>query len=165
MAPSLPLSCAAISAAFAASRRAVQQLQLLSKSTADLCRHLRSSTIWLSYEVNFIATWMHLHNCRCFQEHLRMLLQSLSALGLSPGKSVSIEMYLETLLRSRWVSGKITHFFWIDLHFADVSPSDHVWRMWRRISVCNPISETNVAFCWYSVCLLINFPNCSSQLA
>ena len=48
---------------------------------------------------------MHLHNCRCFQEHLRMLLQSLRALCLGAGGSESVSMYIEVLVRSPRVSG------------------------------------------------------------
>jgi len=46
---------------------------------------LGCSKIWLSYKSNLEASWMHLNNCRCFQEHLRMLLHSLRALCLAPG--------------------------------------------------------------------------------
>jgi len=63
---------------------------------------------------------MHLHNCRCFQEHLRMLLQSLRALCLAPGGSGSIWKYLEALVRLSGVSGRIACGFRTDLHFADV---------------------------------------------
>jgi len=54
-APSLPQSCAAVSAALEVSRRAVQWSQLLSKSPADLRRGLRSSKIWLFYKSNLGA--------------------------------------------------------------------------------------------------------------
>ena len=43
-----------------------------------------------SNKSNLIASWMHLHNCRCFQVHLRMLLQSLKALCWAPGGNESI---------------------------------------------------------------------------
>ena len=62
---------------------------------------------------------MHLHNCRCFQEHLRMLLQSLRALCLAPRGSGSVWKYLEALVRSPGVSGRITCGFRTELHFAD----------------------------------------------
>ena len=44
-APSLPQSCAVVSADLDVSRRAAQQSQLLSKSPADLHRSLSSSKI------------------------------------------------------------------------------------------------------------------------
>jgi len=120
MTSSLPQSCTAVSAAPDVSCRAVWQSQLLSKSSADLRRGLRSSKISLFYQSYLVASWMHLHNCRCFQEHLRMLLQSPRALCLAPGRSGSIWKYLEALVRSAGVSGRIACCFRTDLHFADV---------------------------------------------
>jgi len=64
---------------------------------------------------------MHLDNCRCFQEHLRMLLQSLRALCLAPGGSGRIRKYLEALVRSPRVSGSIACGFRTELDSADVS--------------------------------------------
>jgi len=64
---------------------------------------------------------MHPHNCRCIQDHLRMLLQSLRALCLAPGGSGSVWKYLEALVRSPGVSGRIACRFRTELHFADVS--------------------------------------------
>jgi len=63
---------------------------------------------------------MHLHNCRCFQQHLGMLLQSLRALCLAPGGSGSVGKYLEALVTSTEVSGRIACCFRTELHFADV---------------------------------------------
>jgi len=120
MAPSLPQSCAEVSAALDVSCRAGQQSRLLSKSPADLHRGPRRSKICLFQKSSLGASWMHLHNCRCIQEHLRMLLQSLRALSLAPGGSGSIEKYLEALVRSLGVSGRIACCFRTDLHFADV---------------------------------------------
>jgi len=71
-------------------RRAAQRSQLLLKSPADLRRGLRSSSIWLFYKSNLVASWMRLHICRCFQAHLRRLLQSLRAHCVAPGRSGSI---------------------------------------------------------------------------
>jgi len=85
MAPSLPQCCAAVSAALEVSHRAAQGSQPLSKTPADLSRGLRSSKIWLFYKSNFVASWILLYNCRCFQKHLRVLLQSLRAHCLAPG--------------------------------------------------------------------------------
>jgi len=120
IARSLLQSCAAVSAALEVSFRAGQWSQLLSKSPADLRRGLRSSNIWLFYKSNLGASWLHLHNCRCFQKHLRMPLQSLRVLCLAPGGSGRIWKYLEALVRSPGVSGRIVYCFRTDLHFADV---------------------------------------------
>jgi len=62
---------------------------------------------------------MHLHNCRCFQEHLRMLLQSLRALCEAPGGPGSIWKYLEALVRATGESGRFACGLRTDLHFAD----------------------------------------------
>jgi hypothetical protein len=51
----------------------------------SFCRSLRCPNIWQSYKSNLVASWMHLHNCRCFQEHLRMLFQRLRPRSLAPG--------------------------------------------------------------------------------
>jgi len=72
-APKLVLGGAAVLAALEVSCKAEQRSQLLSKSPADLHRGLRSSKIWLLFKSNLVASWMHLHNCRCFQEHLKIL--------------------------------------------------------------------------------------------
>jgi len=100
---SIPQSCAAVSASLEVSRRSVQRSQ-----------ELQNLTILDG------ASWMHLHNCRCFQEHLRMLLESLRALCLAPGGSGSIWRYLEALVRSPGVSGRIASGFRTELYFADV---------------------------------------------
>jgi len=62
---------------------------------------------------------MHLQNCRCFQEHLRMLLQSLRALCFAPGGPGSIWNYSGAPVRSTGVSGRFACGFRTDLHFAD----------------------------------------------
>jgi len=62
---------------------------------------------------------MHLQNCRCFQEHLRMLLQSLRSLCFAPGGPGSIWNYLGALVRSTGVFGRFPCGFQTDLHFAD----------------------------------------------
>jgi hypothetical protein len=64
---------------------------------------------------------MHLNKCRCFQTHLRMLLQSLTALCLAPGGPGSIWNNLGVLVRLTGVSGRFACGFRTDLHFADVS--------------------------------------------
>jgi len=56
-----------------------------------------------------------------FSEHLRMLLQSLRALCVTPGGSGSILKYLEALVMSPVVSGRIVCSFRTNLHCADIS--------------------------------------------
>jgi len=63
---------------------------------------------------------MRLHIFRCFHKHLRMLLQSLRALSFDPARPGSIWMYLEALVRSTGVIGRLACGFWTNLHFADV---------------------------------------------
>src|SRR5882757_7742352 len=63
---------------------------------------------------------MYLQNCRCFPEHLRMLLQSLRALCFAPGGPGSIWNYLGAPVTSTGVSGRFACGFRTDLHFADV---------------------------------------------
>jgi len=101
------------------SHRAAQRSQLLSKDPADLHRGFSCSEIRLSYKSNITASWMHLYNCKCFEEHLRMLLQSLKALCLAPVGPGSIWKYLEALVRSTGVSGRLACGFQTNLHFAD----------------------------------------------
>jgi hypothetical protein len=113
-APILPHSCAPVMASVEVSHWAVQRMQLLSGSPADLCRGLCSSKIWLFCKSNLVVTWMHLHDCRCFQQHLRMLLQSLRAHCLAPVRLGCISMYLEALVRSPRVSGRYACGFWTD---------------------------------------------------
>jgi len=64
---------------------------------------------------------MHLYKCRCLQEHLRMLLQSLRALCLAPGGSGWVWKYLEALVRSPGVCGRIACGFRTDLHIAEAA--------------------------------------------
>jgi len=101
------------------SRRAMQWSQLLSKSSADLHRGLRCFNICLSYMSNSRAFWMHLHNYRCFLEHLRRLWQSLRELRLPTVGPESIWMYLEVLVRSTGVSVRFACGLQSNLQFAD----------------------------------------------
>ena len=113
-------SGAADSAALKVSRRSAQCSQLLSKTPADPRRGLRSYKISLFNQSYHVASRLHLHNCRCFQKHLRMILQSLRALCLTPGGSGSIKKCLEALVRSPGVSVTIACCFRTDLYFAGV---------------------------------------------
>jgi hypothetical protein len=99
--------CAAVLAAVDVSPIAAQRSQLLSKSPTDLRRGHRSCKIWLSYESNLIASWMHRHNSRYFQQHLRIVMQSLRAQSLAPGESGCVYKYSNALVRMPGVSGSI----------------------------------------------------------
>jgi len=89
---------------------------------------------------------MNLHTCRCFQKHLKMLLQSLRALCLAPGGSGSIWKYLEALVGCPGVSGRIGCCFRTNLYFPDagvknevIDPLSHCADFrWER---CNLISQ------------------------
>ena len=101
------------------SRSAAQKSQLLPKSPADLCCHLCSSTIWMSYKVNVATSWIHLPNCRCFQVHVTMVLHHLRAHSWVPGGTGIIWKYLRELVRLTRVSGGIAYGFWTVSHFSD----------------------------------------------
>jgi len=72
---------------------------------------------------------MHIHNCRCFSEHLRMLLQSLRALCKAPGGPGSISKYLEVLVRATGVSERLACGFRMELDFADAC-WESCWTRW-----------------------------------
>jgi len=103
-------ACAEVSLAHKVSFRPAQRSQ-----------QLRYLTILI---VNLIASWMHLHNCRSFQEHLRMLLQSLRAHCKAPGGPGSIWKCWEALEKATGVSGRIACGFRTDLHCADEYDSE-----------------------------------------
>jgi len=63
---------------------------------------------------------MHLHHCRYCPEHLRMLVQSVRALGAAPKGPGSIWKNFEALFRLTGVSGRFTCGFWTDLDLAVV---------------------------------------------
>jgi len=102
------------------SHRAVWRSQLLSKSPTDLHRHLTCSKIQVCYQSNIGASWMHFHHCRCFSEHVRMLLHSLRAPCLAPAGPGSIRKYLQELLSLTGMTGRIVCGFQTNVHFADV---------------------------------------------
>jgi hypothetical protein len=68
---------------------------------------------------------MHFHHCKCFQEHMIMLLHSLRALCNAPGGVRSIRKYLEVLARVTGVSGRFAYSFRTELQFADAAPALH----------------------------------------
>jgi hypothetical protein len=74
---------------------------------------------------------MPLHHCRCFQEHLRMLLQRHRALCKAPGGAGSIWKYLEVLVRAAGEPGSFATGFRTKLHFADVLTT-------HKAILCNP---------------------------
>jgi len=72
--------------------RALQRSQVLWMSPIDLGGGYSCSKIPLSYLSNPVASWMHLPNCRCFEDDLRMLLQSVGALCIAQGGSGRMEL-------------------------------------------------------------------------
>jgi len=99
---------AEVSAALKLSHRAVLRSQ-----------QLQNLTILI---VNLVAFWMNLHHNRCFQEHVRMLMQSLTVLCKAPGGAGSIWKYLEALVRATRLSRRFAFGFQTELHFADEPP-------------------------------------------
>jgi len=95
----------------------------ITTAVSSCFRRLSCSKIWLSYKSNLVACWIHLHNCWCFQEHLRMLFQSLRALCIAPGGPGSIWNHLGALVRSTRVAGRFAWGFRTDLHCADAVSS------------------------------------------
>jgi len=87
-------ACAEDSDALEVSDNPALRSQALQKSPTDLRRGLTRSKICLFWKSNLVASWMHLHNCRCFQERLRLLLQSLRAHCKTPGGPGSIWKYI-----------------------------------------------------------------------
>jgi len=71
---------------------------------------------------------MHLHNCRCFREHLRMLLQSLRALRKAPAGPGSVRKYSEALVKATGVSWRFTCSFRTNLHLL-MNPMNAFRRM------------------------------------
>ena len=118
--PSLLLTGAEESAAPNVTCSPAKRFELHSKSSTDLHRCLSCSKIWVSYQSSIVASWMLIHNCRCFQTHLRMLLQSLRAHCLALGGPGSIWKYLAALVRSTTVFKRFLNGFRTDLHFANV---------------------------------------------
>jgi hypothetical protein len=104
----------------------VQLSQLISKSPTDLGRGLSSSKIRLSQLSYLIPSWMHFHHCRCVQDHVRMLLHSLTAICKSPGVAGSNRTFLEALVRATAVFRRSVHVSWTEIHFPDV---------WRTLQV------------------------------
>jgi hypothetical protein len=79
---------------------------------------------------------MHLHHCRCFQEHVRMLLHSLREFRRAPGGAGSISKYWEALARAWGVSERFAYGFWTELHVADEGSDcdkfEMTWERWQH---------------------------------
>ena len=95
-----------------------QSSQLLLKFPGELHSGLYCCKPWVSYKSNLVASWMHLHNCRCCQAHLTMLLQSLRALYTAPGRPGRIWMYIGVIVRLSRVHGRFACGFQTNLHHA-----------------------------------------------
>jgi len=121
--------------------------QLGSKSVPDLCCVFRCSKMYLPHESNLVASSMYFHNSRCFQEHLRMPLQSLKALFLASGRHWSISKYLGAWLRSTNVTERYGCGFQIDLHSAEV-----MFNMWMISFISNYAEAVD-----FQQCILIPF--------
>jgi hypothetical protein len=118
------------------------------KSSADLCRGLSNSKIWLCSKSNLVAFWIHLHNCRFSQEHLTILLQCLRALCLAPGGPASIWNYLVALVMAAGVSGRFACSFRTDLHFADVQVTSQRSRLGPQKRVDSLPYQSKNPTCW-----------------
>jgi len=84
------------------------------------CSSVQRSKIWLFHKSKCRASWLHLHHCRCGQEHITMLLQHLQAqcsYTAGPGSSCND---LEALVQLTIVSSGLACGFWTILHFADI---------------------------------------------
>jgi len=137
-------------------RRAAQRSQLLTKSStwlwrglscfqkssANLGRGYSKSKIPLSGTSSLLASWIHLHIFRCWQEHLAMIFQSLRTLCTAPGEPGSIWKYLGGLAWLAGVSGRFACNFQTDLHFADI------WYLAETLkSQSHSLSLLDI--CWY----------------
>jgi len=67
------------------------------KSPAELHRGFSFTNIWLSYKSNVVASWMHLHECRCIQEHRRGWPECLGGLRVASGP-----IYILLMPRHAW---------------------------------------------------------------
>jgi len=118
--------------------RAVQRSQLLLTPLADLHRSLSCSKIWLSYVSTIRAFWMHLHNRRCFQEHLRMPLQSLRVVCSATAGPTSISKYWKVLIMSTEVPGWFVCGILKHVHFTDgemKQRSGHLDLCWQLATI------------------------------
>jgi len=100
-------ACAEVSADLEVFRRPAQRFQQL--------QHL---TILI---FNLIVFWVRLHNCKCFQKHVKMILLSLRAHCKAAVGTGSIWKDLEALVRATAVCGRFECGFLTDLHFTDVN--------------------------------------------
>ena len=123
--------------------RPAQRSRLLVMCPADLRRDVTCSKISLFYMLNQIVSRMPLHNCTCFQEHLRMLLYSLRALWIAAGGPGSAcknsGARVRTTGESRWLACDR----WIDWHCAVVSSaiSPVSWYTARRLTTSKDTSN------------------------
>jgi len=62
---------------------------------------------------------MILHQCRCFQKYVRILLHSLRVFCKAPGGAGSVWKYLEALARATGVSERLAYGFRTEIHLAD----------------------------------------------
>jgi len=99
---------------------AAQWSQLLSMSSMDTQRGLRYSENWALYMLSIRASWVPLHDCSCYDEHMGMLLQSLRAHCCTLGGPGNNWKCMTALVMSTGVGVRMECSFSTDLHFADV---------------------------------------------
>ena len=113
---------------------------------------LSCSKVWLAYQSTIVASWMHLHNCRCFQEQLTMLFQSWRVRCLAPWGPGSIWNHLWAPVRSTGVSRVFVCGFRTDLHFADVGDIEYMHQNLRHSSLIRGNPATVAGICWKFRC-------------
>jgi len=85
---------------------------------------------WLSYTSIIKASRVYLYNCKCFEDHLRLLLQSLKEICLAAERLWSIGKYLKALVVSTGLSWRLTCGFRTDLDFAEAVLCQAEWLWW-----------------------------------
>jgi len=112
-------SPAKVSAALNVSHSPAQRSQLLTNSSADLCRSSSCSKIWQLYKSNIGAFQMHLRNWWCSQKHLTILLHSPRALCLTVRGPRCKWPHVHALVRSSVLSRRFPYSLQTDLHVVD----------------------------------------------
>jgi hypothetical protein len=105
------------------SHRAAKVSQLFLKFPADLDSGFSYCKIQLSYYSHIASFWMNLCNCRCFQEHLRILLHILKAQCVTLWDAEGISNDSDVLVRSSRVPGWLVWVLQSNIRSADVASS------------------------------------------
>lgn len=131
---SISARCAAVSAALDVSRRSIHWYQTLPNFT------------FLE-----VASWMHHYDCRCFQQHLTIVFQSLRTQCWTEGGSGSVCKYLEALVSSPWVSGRCACGLRTEFQCADVH-CVHEVHCGSSIFRCQYQVSTSALLMWLVLC-------------